>query len=104
MSFAPESGNPPQGRSQEGWNPIPAAALLSAVITLAVAAVLPVHFSPRPNLLGIVSVATVSGYPMQQEMFWLAYGVGALHLPHVPGVLVVIHDLISVFPHIGVLL
>ena len=80
MSFAPESGNPQQGRSQEGWNPIPAAALLSAVITLAVATVLPVHFSPRPNLLGIVSVATVSGYPMQQEMFWLAYGVGTAGL------------------------
>ena len=58
------------------WNPIPAAALLGAVATLALAAAVPVHFHPKPNPLGIVSVATVSGYPLQQEMFWLAYGVG----------------------------
>lgn len=59
------------------WNSIPAAALLGVVAALAVATIVPVRFEPKPNPLGIVSVATISGYPTQQEMFWLAYGVGA---------------------------
>lgn len=57
------------------WNPIPAAALLGAVATLAIADALPIRFHPSPNPLGIVSVATRSGYPLQQETFWLVFGV-----------------------------
>ncbi|CAG0962203.1 hypothetical protein MYXO_00821 [Myxococcaceae bacterium] len=59
------------------WNPTLAAALLAAASITAVAAWLPIRFEAPPNPLGIVSVATVTGYPAQKEMFWLAFGTGA---------------------------
>ena len=37
---------------------------------------LPVRFVYRENELGIVSIATQQRYPVQQETFWLVFGVG----------------------------
>lgn len=53
-----------------------AALPLAAALTLAVARILPVDFAHRPNELGIVSVATVREYPLQQETFWFVFALG----------------------------
>ena len=53
-----------------------AALPLATAATLVVARLLPVEFAYRPNDLGIVSVTTVTRYPLQQETFWYVLGVG----------------------------
>ncbi|NOT28891.1 MAG: hypothetical protein HOP15_00420, partial [Planctomycetes bacterium] len=53
-----------------------AALPLAAALTLAVARILPVEFAHQPNELGIISVATVREYPLQQETFWFVFAVG----------------------------
>ncbi|MCH2169416.1 hypothetical protein MK489_01420 [Myxococcota bacterium] len=47
----------------------------TAAAWLCVAPLLPIHFSYRPNDLGIESLATLAQYPLQQETFWLVAGV-----------------------------
>lgn len=51
------------------------ATLLAGAATLWVARVLPVHFNPPSNRLGIVSPAHLNGYPFQQEVFWYGFGL-----------------------------
>jgi hypothetical protein len=52
-----------------------AALLVAAGATIWIARVLPIHFTFRPNDLGIVSLTTVTAYPTQQETFWLLFAV-----------------------------
>jgi hypothetical protein len=52
-----------------------AALLAAAGATLWIARILPIHFSYRPNDLGIVSLTTAAAYPTQQETFWLLFAV-----------------------------
>lgn len=52
-----------------------AAMSLSASLVLLVGQWLPVRFVYRENALGIVSIATERRYPVQQETFWLVFGV-----------------------------
>lgn len=53
-----------------------AALPLAAATTLLVARALPVRFEHQPNDLGIVSVATLQRYPVQQETFWYVFALG----------------------------
>ncbi len=53
-----------------------AAMPLAASLALLVGQWLPVRFVYRENELGIVSIATQQRYPVQQETFWLVFGVG----------------------------
>jgi hypothetical protein len=59
-----------------GWDATLAALPIAAAATLVAARWLPVRFAYRPNELGIVSVATESRYPLQQEGFWLVFALG----------------------------
>ena len=53
---------------------------LAAGFTVQLASWLPVRFSYRENSLGIVSLATLRRYPLQQESFWLVFAALALGL------------------------
>ncbi len=66
----------PSGAARAAGHAEIAALPLAAALTLAVARVLPLGFTHRPNTLGIVSVATVREYPVQQETFWFVFAVG----------------------------
>jgi len=57
-----------------------AALPLAAGFTVQLARWLPIRFSYRENSLGIVSLATLQRYPLQQETFWLAFAALALAL------------------------
>jgi hypothetical protein len=52
-----------------------AALPIAAAAALLAARWLPIRFRYRPNELGIVSVATESRYPLEQETFWLAFSL-----------------------------
>ncbi len=53
---------------------------LAAGFTVQLVSWLPVQFAYRENLLGIVSLATLRRYPLQQETFWLVFAALALGL------------------------
>lgn len=53
-----------------------AAVALAAAATLVLARELPIRFEYRGNDLGIVSLATLDRYPVQQETFWTLFAVG----------------------------
>jgi hypothetical protein len=53
---------------------------LAAGFTVMLARWLPVRFEYRENPLGIVSLATLRRYPLQQESFWLLFAALALGL------------------------
>ncbi len=53
-----------------------AALPIAAAATLLAARWLPLRFEYRPNELGIVSVATESRYPQEQEAFWAVFALG----------------------------
>ncbi len=57
------------------WDGMLAALPIAAAATLVAARWLPVRFTYRPNALGIVSVATETRYPLQQETFWLVFAL-----------------------------
>jgi hypothetical protein len=50
-----------------------AALPLAAALTVQLASWLPIRFPYRENPLGIVSLATLRRYPVQQETFWLVF-------------------------------
>ena len=53
---------------------------LAAGFTVQLASWLPIRFAYRENPLGIVSLATLQRYPLQQETFWLVFAALALAL------------------------
>jgi hypothetical protein len=55
--------------------PVLAALPIAAAATLLLVRWLPIEFAYRPNDLGIVSLATLAQYPMQQEMFWYVFAL-----------------------------
>ncbi len=59
-----------------GYDGTLAALPIAAAATLLAARALPLRFEYRPNALGIVSVATESRYPLQQETFWAVFALG----------------------------
>ena len=69
------STDPELVRRPEAHHAEVAALPLAAALTVAVARVLPIEFAYHPNELGIVSVATVQRYPLQQETFWFVFAV-----------------------------
>jgi hypothetical protein len=54
-----------------------AALPVAAALTLLLAYWLPIRFEYQPNDLGIVSLTTLARYPIQQEMFWFVFALGA---------------------------
>jgi hypothetical protein len=66
----------PRHRTQD-CDGVLAALPIAAAATLLAARWLPLRFEYRPNELGIVSVATESRYPQQQEVFWAVFALAA---------------------------
>src|SRR5262245_42778047 len=60
-------------RSRSDTDAMIAALPLAAAGTVLLASRLPVRFEYRENTLGIVSLATLQRYPLQQESFWLMF-------------------------------
>ena len=67
-------------RSRSDTDAMLAALPLAAGFTILLARFLPIRFSYRENTLGIVSLATLERYPLQQETFWLLFSALALGL------------------------
>ena len=61
----------------ELYDGCPAALPVAAALTLLCVRWLPVRFEYVPNDYGIVSLATLGRYPMQQEIFWYVFALAA---------------------------
>ena len=62
----------PTARSTR-YDGVPAAFAFACSVALLVGRWLPVRFTYRENDLGIVSIATLQRYPLQQETFWYVF-------------------------------